>query len=441
MEGTIPLGVGTHTLSFDVEVENAIQSGARRSQSLSKDTISDDVIIKVKPYTPGDECGESTSTASSWDPNEKIGIKGAGGKSCVRQGEAMEYAIYFENDAEKAQLAAQTVTVVDTLDTAFDLSTFEFTGAEAANTYIDVPSGKGEATVYTDMRPYNDLILKTEMKLDADTRVVKVIYSSLDTLSYEPTQDVFAGFLPPNDSTHVGEGHFSYRVRLKDNVSDGYVVRNQAHIFFDYNDEIATNVTSHIIDNNLPASWIVDLPPTTDKDSILVEWTGMDQGSGIKYYDVYYAKNGGAFGLWKEKTSDKSAYIHGIPGDKYEFFTVATDSIGFVESMKTEAEAKIRFISPDGIDIITTASGKKVDVYPRIVTDQFTVTVADAYKYNVVTTEVFDLNGRSYMSDKGFVKSDVYQKTYNCQSLATGIYLVNVNADNKRIAAVKIIKK
>lgn len=340
-EGNISLGVGKHTLTFRIKAEN--ENNTRANDTSSEMEAEDEVVITIKPYTPGDEDNESTSTASSWDPNEKVGIKGAGGKSCVKSGETMEYSIFFENDAEKAQLAAQTVTVIDTLDVAFDLTTFEFTGSEVANTILDIPTGMIETCVYTDLRPNNDLILKTEMKLDIDSRVVTVVYSSLDSQTNEPTQDVFAGFLPPNDSTHIGEGHFAYRVKLKDDVADGYTVTNQAHIFFDYNDEIATNITSHTIDDSAPSSWVVDMPITTDQDSVLISWTGIDQGAGIKYYDVYYAKNGEPFELWKEKTFETSAFVHGIVGNKYEFFSIATDSLGFVEPMKFEAEAVIEF--------------------------------------------------------------------------------------------------
>ena len=184
----------------------------------SHEKSEDYLVVEIKPYTPGDEEEEETQPLSSYDPNEKIGYNGVGDKSCVGQGDAMEYSIYFENDAEKAHLAAQKVTVTDTLDVAFNLSSFEFMGTEVANTEVIIPSGKSDITTFTDLRPYNDLILKTELKLDVDKRIVTVTYTSLDTLTLEPTKDMLAGFLPPNDSTHIGEGHFSYRVKLRDDM-------------------------------------------------------------------------------------------------------------------------------------------------------------------------------------------------------------------------------
>lgn len=343
LEGNIPLGVGTHTLTFHIKVDENKQGKSTRSKTSSENEATDNVVIKVIPYTPGDEDEEGTNTASSWDPNEKIGIKGAGGKSAVKSGEMMEYTIYFENDAEKAQLAAQTVTVIDTLDVAFDLSTFEFTGSEVANTYIDVPKGMTEACIYTDMRPGNNLILRTDMKLDIDSRIVTVVYTSLDTLTYEPTQDVFAGFLPPNDSTHVGEGHFSYRVKLKEEVENNYDVKNKADIYFDYNDVIVTNTTSHIIDTEAPVSTMLPLPSVTYEDSVSISWSGIDNAAGIAYFDIYCSENNGEYFVWKEHTNKVSEQFKGEKGNIYSFFAVATDSLGYTENMKTDKEAFVEF--------------------------------------------------------------------------------------------------
>ena len=423
--GNIPLGVGSHTLTFHIKAQNGNNAKAAFAPTSSANEATDDVIITVKPYTPGDEGDESTNTAASWDPNEKVGIRGAGGKSCVRQGETMEYVIYFENDSTKAQLAAQTVTVVDTLDTAFDLSTFEFTGSEVANTYIDIPSGKAEATVYTDLRPANDLILKSELKMDIDNRVLTVVYSSFDTLTYEPTQDVFAGFLPPNDSTHIGEGHFSYRVKLKDDVADGYEVRNQAHIFFDYNDEIATNTTSHIVDNRVPISNVEGLPPITMEDSVLVSWSGIDEGAGIKYYDIYRSKNGGEYELWLSHVLDNSAIQYGTVGDVYRYYSIATDSLGFVEAMKTHPEATVKFTNADGITLI-----EKGQVAIDYDGSAFVITGAEGGK-----CEVFDLAGQLMASKKRLARHD--RMAFNKK----GVYVVNVETADGVTYAKKMVVK
>ena len=424
--GTISLGVGTHRLTFRIKVKDENNAKAAFAPTSSVNEATDDVYITVKKDTCDEEEEEETETASSWDPNEKVGIRGAGGKSCVRQGETMEYAIYFENDAEKAQLAAQMVTVIDTLDTAFDLSTFEFTGSEVANTNIDIPSGKAETIVYTDLRPANDLILKTDMKLDIDTRELKVVYSSLDTLTYEPTQDVFAGFLPPNDSTHIGEGHFSYRVKLRDDVADGYVVKNQAHIFFDYNDEIATNITNHTIDSTAPISAVDGLPSETEKDSIMVSWSGIDEGAGIKYFDVYRSKNGGSYELWKSHVTEQSAILYGVKGDVYRFYSVATDSLNFVETMKTTPDATITFTGDPSS--ISTVGNESIGIEYQ--NGAFVITGAEG-----ATCNIYDLAGQLVASKPRISRRE------RISFARKGAYIVDVEATDGITYAKKVVVK
>ena len=50
-----------------------------------------------------------------------------------------------------------------------------------------------------------------------------------------------AGFLPPNDDSHIGEGHVSFTIWPKPDLPRGTTIRNQAEIVFDVNDPIVTN--------------------------------------------------------------------------------------------------------------------------------------------------------------------------------------------------------
>ena len=54
-------------------------------------------------------------------------------------------------------------------------------------------------------------------------------------------EDPFAGFLPPNDETHCGEGHLTYRVKVRENAPVNVRIENSATIVFDYNDPIVTD--------------------------------------------------------------------------------------------------------------------------------------------------------------------------------------------------------
>lgn len=345
LQAVASLAVGTHPLTFKIKAKKTAQGiSAKIGQASGNESeAEDEVVITVKPYTPGDDENGDIEAITANDPNEKVGIKGAGSKNCVKPSETLDYSIYFENDPKKANAPAQIVTVLDTLNTAFDLSTFEFTGAKVANKTIDIPSGLNQYSTITDLRPANNLLLKTDLKMDIDSRVVRVVFTSLDTLTGEFTKDPWAGFLPPNDSTHVGEGHFSYRLKLKESLSDGYCVTNRANIYFDYNDPMLTNTTSHIIDISLPASTVDDLPSQTKEDSVIVSWSGIDSGAGIKYYDIYYSDNDSSYVLWQNHTTVTQAPFYGKKEHTYKFYSIATDSLNLVELTKANAEATVEF--------------------------------------------------------------------------------------------------
>ena len=54
-------------------------------------------------------------------------------------------------------------------------------------------------------------------------------------------ESVYAGFLPPNDDTHAGEGHFTFRVKVREGAPDGVMIPAEATIVFDKNAPITTS--------------------------------------------------------------------------------------------------------------------------------------------------------------------------------------------------------
>ena len=252
--------------------------------------------------------------------------------------------------------------------------------------------------------------------------------------------DMFAGFLPPNDSTHVGEGHFSYRVKLRDDVADSYEVRNTAHIVFDYNDVISTNTTCHVLDNRIPVSWMDALPAMTEEDSVLVSWSGRDDGSGIRYYDIYRSKNDGPYEMWLRHTPDDSVILHGEVGDKYKFYSIATDYIGFVENDKTEPEATIMFVQGAGVEELTL-SGNNVDIYPKVIEDNVNISVKSLNMLGRVSVNIYDLSGKRHLMSVITTDDKSLMRTIDCNSLAQGIYIIEVLVNDTKWSSEKVIKK
>ena len=188
----------------------------------------------------GQDRGESnSSTVQSCDPNEMAGPLGKGEKRYVEQGEWMNYTIYFENKTN-ATAAAQEVFVDLPMDPNLDWSTLEL-GEIVFGEHIDTSlSGKSHGRSSYAM-PGTNTFIKT-------TVTMKDGVLSWYLRDWDPTTvDNFpasatGGFLPPNNpDTHCGEGHLSYRVRVKSDAPNGAVIRASAQIVFDSNPMIETD--------------------------------------------------------------------------------------------------------------------------------------------------------------------------------------------------------
>lgn len=197
--------------------------------------------------TCGEQCrcggGIGVTIPQSCDPNELAGPLGLGDPETeryVKPGEWMTYTVYFENRAD-ATAAAQEVRVTNPLSPYLDWSTFEM-GEIAFNNQIDLGlSGKRSGTSEAVMKGTNTLV-RTQLTLNEKTGIAEWYLRIVDpTTATGWPEDVFAGFLPPNDETFRGEGHLTYRVKVCDDAPHGVRINNSASIVFDYNEPIETD--------------------------------------------------------------------------------------------------------------------------------------------------------------------------------------------------------
>ena len=193
----------------------------------------------------GDELdNQKVPQPNSCDPNEMVGPLGVGDPETerfVKPGEWMTYTIYFENQTN-ATAAAQEVYVSQALNANLDWSTFEM--AEVAfGDQIDLGlAGKKDGSSDATMTGTN-LIVRTSLALDEATGLATWYLRIVDpTTDTGWPKDILSGFLPPNDpETHCGEGHVTYRVKVRDDAAAGARVNAAATIVFDYNDPIMTD--------------------------------------------------------------------------------------------------------------------------------------------------------------------------------------------------------
>ena len=184
---------------------------------------------EIRPYVP-----------PTRDPNEVVGPLGVGKERYVKPGESMEYFVYFEN-ASDVDGTVLDIYVTNPLSEWLDWGSFEM-GELVFNNQIDhglegVQNGSTEV-------PQNgtSYFVKNSVALDKASGVVKVELHIFDkTTKYGQPEDPYAGILPPNDETGRGEGHFSYKIKVRADAPAGVVITNSASIVFDYNAPIITD--------------------------------------------------------------------------------------------------------------------------------------------------------------------------------------------------------
>ena len=255
-----------------------------------EDTVSGQLDVSVVIRKKGDPIEQP----KSYDPNEMVGELGLGDPDTERQlvpGEWATYTIYFENQTN-ATAAAQEVYVSEALNANLDWSTFEM--AEVAfGDQIDLGlAGKKNGSSDATMEGTN-LIVRTSLALDETTGLATWYMRIVDpTTDTGWPKDILAGFLPPNDpDTHCGEGHITYRVKVREDAVPGSRIDASASIVFDYNEPIITD----------PAWWntvatvyksIVDLGNGTTTNVMLV--VGQPYGT----LPTPKARAGYTFGGW-----------------------------------------------------------------------------------------------------------------------------------------------
>jgi uncharacterized delta-60 repeat protein/uncharacterized repeat protein (TIGR01451 family) len=143
-------------------------------------------------------CGVVTG---SYDPNDKRGFpSGLGEDFEILPNQDLEYIIRFQNTGTDT---AFTVVVRDTLDVDFDI--FSVTPGSASHNYS--------------FRMYGPRVLEW----------------------------TFPNILLPDSTTNepLSNGFLSFKVKQKPNLPDGTLLKNDADIYFDFNEPIITNETSH----------------------------------------------------------------------------------------------------------------------------------------------------------------------------------------------------
>ncbi len=274
---------------------------------------------------------------ASLDPNDIIGPAGFGDDNFVPADVDLPYMIRFENVAE-ATAAAQRVVITHQLDADLDYRTFRVDDFGWGDLRVELP---GDAPFYQGRITLSDndaLAVDVTIVVNIATGLVTWTMQTVDAITGDIPLDPFAGFLPPNDEEHRGEGFVTYTIRPRSDAPTGARIDAEATIVFDDNEPIDTPAIFNTLDAVAPTSAVDPLPAVihTADDTVAVEltWSGGDDdhGSALASFDVYVSVDGGAFTRLLERTTLTSTTYDGQVGHTYAFYSIARDNAGNTEA-------------------------------------------------------------------------------------------------------------
>ena len=304
----------------------------------------DDKQLPPPPHPQDPLDGTATTGGISADPNEIIGPTGYDDSlRWVSINDVLNYTIFFENDPDFATANAQKVDVrFDFANKAamkgFGLGTYGF-----ANQSWNIEDAPAAYQNRLDLRDSMNIYVDLTAGIDVVKQQAFWQFNSIDPeTGYNPWQ-VDRGMLPVNDSTHVGEGFVTFRLKPQEDLKTGDTISIVASIVFDQNDTIPTNRWRNTIDAGNPTSKVKARQDSKNEHLYHLTLQAADDegGSGLKRVLLYQANN---FGIYEEVATcpvDTVIDFTAEPGHQYRFYSIAEDNVGNREPLKEQPDLVI----------------------------------------------------------------------------------------------------
>lgn len=289
---------------------------------------------------------------TSWDPNEIIGPAGEGAPRYVDVEDPMMYTVNFENKAE-AGAPARFVSIENPLPEGFDIKQFRLGEVGWGDTIISLPN-TAYYTGSVQLGPeYFNHRVDIVAGIDAVNRKAFWRFTTIDPATGAQPTNPKSGFLPPNDTTGIGEGFVRYTIAPEDTLSAGYRLSNQADIQFDQEKVIATNVWTNTISGEGLQSSMLPRPNTTDSTTFRVAWDVFYADSfavTAERVEVYVKESDtGTYQLWTSSATNRSDYFTGERGKTYYFYSLAYGENGQPETKIKQEEISVTVDTATGI--------------------------------------------------------------------------------------------
>lgn len=359
------------------------------------------------------------------DPNDIIGPEGSGSQRFIDRNELLPYKIRFEN-VSTATAPALRVDINNELEENFDIRRFRLNQIGWGDTVIQLPE-KSYFSGEFDLGPeYKNHRLKLVAGIDPLNSRAFWNFSTIDPETGASPDDVDAGFLPPNDSTGIGEGFVSYFIKASTNALPGDVLNNDAVIVFDEEESLATNIWMNTISGDGTESFVLELPEITDTTRFIVKWDYVsltDFSPVPASYSIFVSVNGTPYTKWFDKTTETSAIFTGTRGDTYYFFSIAEFSDGSFESAPPVEDARTTiseastFVSPSviikpGLSVYPNPSSRELNIHYSLLNDgHHSIEIFDLTGKKIYTLVQDDKPAGEYfieLENTGFLQEGVY---------------------------------
>jgi uncharacterized repeat protein (TIGR01451 family) len=371
--------------TYRFEVRNAVTNQLLAARSAETDpSVSSGFVNQfsqsIKQTNIAENC---TMNRGSFDPNDKSAVPtGIGTRRFIEQGKDIEYLVQFQNTGTDT---AFTVVVKDTLAPHFNLSTFKLNASSHVSTWQLNPKG-----------------------------VLIVTFNNINLV------DSFTN----EKNSH---GFFKYAIKLNDSIVTNTIVANKAAIYFDFNDPIITNLTTHTIGKEALKNCLLKPKLTVNYSgcpSRNIAFNAVSKDAGLNPTFAWYRNaETGPLSINANFTLNNA-----VNGTKIYCKLIASDDICTDKPNVTSDTIVINCIGVGTNDLNLIV--QNFDVFPNPNKGVFTV------KLNTIKPEKIELNILNYLGQT--IKSESinttnYQKEFNLTDVPKGIYLIKLTINGQSL--------
>jgi hypothetical protein len=318
----------------------------------------------VDLYATAAEAMTTSWPVSSVSPEDKYGPSGydTSGtatnqlKHWITADRTIDYRIDFWNK-EDAPAATVDVFINDQLSSNLNWSTFKFTEIgfldwrvplEPCQYFnVDVPNVQIDLSRYYLGAPVVNLVVNVKGTFNPTTGQIAWEFHALDPITRQPPEEPLAGFLPPITTNGWEVGWVDFSALPKAGLPTSTIISNQSYVKFDvdvFKPAPPGGPFVNTIDDAKPSSHVLPLAASQTAALFPVQWTGSDDGAGVRDYTIFVSEDSGSFSNWLVNATATSGTFTGQVGHTYAFYSVARDNVGNQEAKSALPEATTRVV-------------------------------------------------------------------------------------------------